>query len=143
MTTIPTAAIRRDGAKGTAVFEGIKQYPTNALIGAIVPRPDAERTDALEKLRKSRDATIARVKEQSVDSAEKLCALAVEDCRAAAQVLASKASGTEASEYKQWALSVAEKVAMAATEGGFLGFGGERLSASERELLEKLKTALG
>ena len=31
----------------------------------------------------------------------------------------------------------------AATEGGFLGFGGERLSDNERKLLGEIKTALG
>jgi hypothetical protein len=130
-------------AKGMAVFEGVKQFPNNSLIAAIVPRTDADRTDVMDKLRKGRDATMTRVKSQGVDSSEKLCTLALDDCRAVAQLLASKAPLPEATEYKAWALSVAEKVAMAASEGGFLGFGGERLSASEKELLDKLKAALG
>jgi hypothetical protein len=58
-------------------------------------------------------------------------------------LLASKSSAEEAAEYKQWALSVAEKVAMASSEGGFLGFGGERLSAGEKQLLGELQAALG
>jgi hypothetical protein len=40
-------------------------------------------------------------------------------------------------------MSIAEKVAMSATEGGFLGFGGERLSANEKQLLDELSLALG
>jgi hypothetical protein len=85
---------------------------------------------------------MARMKAKRIDSAEKLRAQALDDCRAALPLLA-KVSPQQASEYKQWAMAVAEKVAMASTEGGFLGFGGERLSANEQKLLGELKTALG
>ena len=37
---------------------------------------------------------------------------------------------------------VAEKVANAAKEGGFFGFGGERVSAGEKAFLDELNTAL-
>ena len=39
-------------------------------------------------------------------------------------------------------LAVAEKVANAAKEGGFLGFGGERVSAGEKALIDNIKSAL-
>ena len=52
------------------------------------------------------------------------------------------AGAEQAAQYREWALSVAEKVAMASTEGGFLGFGGTRLSDAEKALIEQLKTAL-
>ena len=48
----------------------------------------------------------------------------------------------QAAQYREWALGVAEKVAMAATEGGFLGFGGTRLSDAEKALIEQIKRAL-
>ena len=38
---------------------------------------------------------------------------------------------------------IGEKVAQASTEGGFLGFGGERVSEGERQFLSKLDAALG
>ena len=53
------------------------------------------------------------------------------DARAVAALLAAKSSEQEAAEYKKWAMSVAEKVAMAAREGGFLGFGIEPSAAAE------------
>ena len=40
-------------------------------------------------------------------------------------------------------MAVAEKVAMASTEGGFLGFVAERVSADEKQLLNELEEALG
>ena len=67
----------------------------------------------------------------------------VEDCRAAAALVDAKSAPQEAAEYKQWALSVAEKVAMAASEGGFLGFGGEQFSEPEKHFLSEIEAALG
>lgn len=124
-----------------SVLAGVKDYPNNTLIQAVVPNLAGDRQAAMEKAKKSRDWAMARLKAKGIDSSEKLRVQALEDCRAAADLLASKSSNQEATEYKQWALSVAEKVAMASSEGGFLGFGGERFSAGEKQLLEELQTA--
>jgi phosphopantothenoylcysteine decarboxylase/phosphopantothenate--cysteine ligase len=40
-------------------------------------------------------------------------------------------------------MSVAEKVAKASSEGGFLGFGGEQVTAAEKALIEEIRLALG
>jgi hypothetical protein len=64
-------------------------------------------------------------------------------CRAVAKLLAAKATDDEASGYKHWAMSVGEGVAEAAKEGGFLGFGGERVSEEERIALDAVAAALG
>lgn len=45
--------------------------------------------------------------------------------------------------YKDWIMTIADKVANAAKEGGFLGFGGERVSEKEREAIEQLRMAIG
>ena len=50
-------------------------------------------------------------------------------------ILAAKAPQHSASE-------IAQKVAESSTEGGFLGFGGERVSEGERAFLNELKGAL-
>ena len=44
--------------------------------------------------------------------------------------------------YKAWLLETAKKVAEAGTEGGFMGFGGVKVSDSEKATLEKLASAL-
>jgi hypothetical protein len=131
-------------ASAQSVLAGVKDYPNNALIQAVVPDPkSADRNAEIAQARGARDWGMARMKAKGIDSADKFRTQTLEDCRAAAQLLTSKVSPQEASEYKQWAMAVAEKVAMASTEGGFLGFGGERLSAGEKQLLAELKSALG
>ncbi|QIG50374.1 hypothetical protein G5V57_23175 [Nordella sp. HKS 07] len=130
-------------ANANAVLDGLKSYPGNPLIKQLLPDPAGDRAAAVEKMKRTRDWTTARLRAKGVDNGEKLRALVIEDARAAAAVLASKASPSEAAEYKQWALSIAEKVASAATEGGFLGFGGERVSAAEKALIADVRNALG
>lgn len=131
-------------ASGQALMAGVKDYPRNELIQAIVPDPSAEDKNAeLAQARKSRDWAMARMKAKGITSAEKLSAQTLEDAREAAQILNGKLDATVASEYRAWAMSVAEKVAMASTEGGFLGFGGTRLSDAEKDVIAQIKTALG
>lgn len=127
-----------------SVLAGVKDFPNNALIQAVVPdMKAADRNAEIAQARGARDWSVARMKAKGIDSADKFRVQTLEDCRTAAQLLAGKVSAQEANEYKQWAMAVAEKVAMASTEGGFLGFGGERLSAGEKQLLAELKGALG
>ncbi|RUA06615.1 MAG: hypothetical protein DSY82_09385, partial [Flavobacteriia bacterium] len=57
-------------------------------------------------------------------------------------ILEKKESPEVVADYKNWILEIAEKVANAAKEGGFLGFGGERFSEKEQILFEKLKGVL-
>jgi hypothetical protein len=129
-------------ANANAVMDGLKSYPDNTLIRQILPDPGQDRAAAVERMKKTRDWAMARLKAKGIDSAEKLRAQTLEDTRAAAAILATKANAREAEEYRQWALSVAEKVANAATEGGFLGFGGERVTAAERALIDDVRKAL-
>jgi hypothetical protein len=83
------------------------------------------------------------MKAKGIDSAAKLSAQTLEDAREAAQLLDAKVDAATASQYRAWALGVAEKVAMASTEGGFLGFGGTRLSDEEKTVIAQVKAALG
>ena len=57
-------------------------------------------------------------------------------------MLSAKASPKESREYREWTLSVAERVANASSEGGFLGFGGERVTAEEKQLIDQLRSIL-
>ena len=49
----------------------------------------------------------------------------------------------EAAAFKTWLRTISSKVADAATEGGTLGFGGERVSAKEKATLNDIAKALG
>jgi hypothetical protein len=129
-------------ASAQAILAGVKDHPGSALIKEIAPDPAGDRQAAIDQARKQRDWAMARLKEKGINSPDKLRAQAIEDARAVAALLAAKSSEPESTEYKKWAMSVAEKVAMAASEGGFLGFGGERFSVEEKKLLNELQAAL-
>ncbi len=62
--------------------------------------------------------------------------------RESAELVGRKATPQEADAYKRMIMSVAEKTANAASEGGFLGFGGERVSSEEQSFLNEVKAAL-
>ena len=57
-------------------------------------------------------------------------------------ILDSK-GGSDAVEFKRWLYGNAQRVAEASTEGGFLGFGGVKVSEHEKATLDQIKTALG
>ena len=130
-------------ASGQAVMAGLKDYPDNALIQALVPDPSAaDKHGELAQARATRDWALARLKERNIRTPAQMAALTLEDARAVALLLDSRVEPAQAAQYRQWAMSVAEKVAMAATEGGFLGFGGTRLSEAEQALIAQLREAL-
>ena len=131
-------------ASGQAVMAGLKDYPGNALIQALVPDPSAEDKQAeLAQARATRDWAMARLKAKGIHTPAQMAALTLEDARAVARLLDSRVGPAQAAECRAGALSVAEKVAQAATEGGFLGFGGTRLSEAEQALIAQLREALG
>ncbi len=57
--------------------------------------------------------------------------------------MAAKASPAEAQAYKQMLLGVAQQAADASKEGGFLGFGGVRVSDKEKTFIAEVKAAAG
>jgi len=62
--------------------------------------------------------------------------------REAGDLVSRKATPEEAQAYKQMLMTVAERAANAAKEGGFLFFGGERVSANEQAFLTEVKSTL-
>lgn len=62
-------------------------------------------------------------------------------CLQAVRLVAERAPA-EAPAFKQWLIEVARTAAASTREGGFLGFGGERISAAEESILHELETAL-
>jgi hypothetical protein len=68
---------------------------------------------------------------------------AIENCRQAASLIEKKATPEEAQGFKQWLVSVSQRVAQAAKEGGFLGIGGTQVSEEEAATLKELSTVLG
>ena len=128
-------------ASAKSVMAGLKDYPQNEIIAGVLPNLE-DRKEAMARAKEFRSKAVDRLKERGVKNHEQMRTLLIEDCQALNTILKEKARPDEAKEYKDWALSVAAKVANAAKEGGFLGFGGEKISKGERELMADLSSAL-
>jgi hypothetical protein len=68
--------------------------------------------------------------------------IALDETEAAMSILKDKGSPEELDAYRKLIYGVAEKVANAASEGGFLGFGGTRVSSGEQSFLDALRSTL-
>jgi hypothetical protein len=117
-------------AVADAIFDAGEQYPEGSLVEAVTSQIKANATDQFEGSKETLSA--AEIKERALDV-----------CRQVSLILQSKASVEESDSYKRWLMAVAEKVAEASKEGGFLGFGGERVSEGEMAALSELASSLG
>jgi hypothetical protein len=68
---------------------------------------------------------------------------AVESFQAISTILDAKVTGLQATEFKTWLMSIAQRVAEAQKEGGVMGIGGSRVSERESDVLKALAKALG
>jgi hypothetical protein len=69
--------------------------------------------------------------------------MAIEKSRIAIDLLRQKGFSEDVVVYRDFLLNLGDKVANAAKEGSFLGFGGERVSEAERQLMAELAQAVG
>jgi hypothetical protein len=92
---------------------------------------------AKEELEASRDSVKAAAGDPA-SAKENLRVAALASVQHAKNVLAAKAPQHSAA-YLAWVGEIAQKVAESSKEGGFLGFGGERISEGERAFLDDLK----
>jgi len=94
------------------------------------------------------DLYTAEARQQSIPvelqakAPDQLRTSALDACRQAAAIVEKKGEPAEAQAFKGWLVSVGKKVAEAAKEGGFLGFGGTRVSEREMSALKDLTAAL-
>jgi len=129
-------------ANTSTYLKGIKEYPNNEIIVAILPN-----IDNFSNMQKDSKALQDNYKnwiaENNIDSYESMKSKVLEDSGKVSLLLDEKATSKEASEYKDWAMSIARNVAQAAKEGGFLGIGGERVSQNEKDFFNQVAQALG
>ena len=67
----------------------------------------------------------------------------LERVKAAADLVGRKATPEEAKAYRRMLVEIADKAANASSEGGFLGFGGVRVSDKEKGFLAEVSKAAG
>jgi hypothetical protein len=90
------------------------------------------RAEAREGIRTiTQGAKLDEIKDRALDALKETTA-----------ILDTKAPG-ESKGFKSWLAQIAEKVAEAGTEGGFLGFGGVKVSEKESATLAEISTILG
>lgn len=128
-------------ANAKSMIGGIQTYPNNDIIQSVIPVME-ERKEVIQHAKKFRKKAVSRMKEKGINSKQMLKDQLLEDCKLIANLLDEKASDIEKHEYKEWAMKVAEQVAKAASEGGFLGFGGEQVSEGEVEVIQEISIAL-
>ena len=67
---------------------------------------------------------------------------ALNHVRAVNELMNRKVKPEEADEFKKWLLTIGRRVAEASNEGGIFGFGGERVSEAEKNVLRQIAFAL-
>lgn len=67
----------------------------------------------------------------------------LERLRSAFWIVQTKATPEDLAAYQQYVVGVAERVAQAAKEGGFLGIGGEQVSQAEKDTLKEIRATVG
>ena len=76
-------------------------------------------------------------------SAPTAAAEILDELRAVDGIVAAKATPEESEAFRDWMIVTAQAAADAAKEGGFMGFGAERVSAGEQAMLDQIRGALG
>jgi len=120
------------------VVAGRTDYPDNTLINAILEKAESF-GEAKEKAGAYREKALSQFKEQGIKTPEEFNTYMLDNAAKAVAMVKAKCSDKEAAEYQQWCTTVAEKVAEAASEGGFMGFGGEKVSENEKALMVELQ----
>jgi hypothetical protein len=119
---------------GHALLEAKTDTKSSELIRAVVA--DFETSEGRAAAREQLQATLSGSKPAEVKSK------AVAAVRDAAVLLDAKAP-SDAPAFKAWLRHISEAVAEASSEGGFLGFGGVRVSDAEKATLGEISGALG
>lgn len=129
-------------ASARGMMSARKDYEGNRVLQSILPDTTSP-SKAMDDAKAQRTIVMERLKENGVKSAEDLQNLILKDCEKAVEILEKNESPDVVAGYKKMVLELAEKVANAAKEGDFLGFGGERFSEKEQKLFDRLKSRLG
>ncbi len=127
----PISLVKEAVAMGGSTRDTLMEYRDNALLKAIVEARD-------DGLKEELDAVLDGAG-SAMDKRDRLQTGALERLRAALDVLEAKADPDEVEAYKQWVRTMARRVAEAGKEGGFLGFGGVRVTESEKRFLDRVE----
>jgi hypothetical protein len=126
----PIEAVKESAAALKTVMEAGQQAGKGEFVDAVA-------ADAAAQLRE-RHNPLADFKPKGALAGEEI----LEELRVANKIVTEKASAEEADGYREWLMTAAQRAADAAKEGGFMGFGAERVSEGEQRMLDKLRETL-
>jgi hypothetical protein len=126
--------LKESMAAGRALVEAKSDAGSNELIKAVVA--DFATSDGRAASREGLQAKLMGSKPGELKTR------AIAALREASSLLDSKAPG-DAAGFKTWLRHIGQAVAEASKEGGFLGFGGVRVSDAEKATLAEVAGALG
>ena len=124
----PWGVMKEMLSMGMAMAEMLQKGGSNRLIAALADDLKARQTK-LEAPQGMKDP------EQCKESALK-------HVRAVNDLINRKVKTEEGDEFKRWLLAVGHRVAEASNEGSIFGFGGERVSDAEKNVLRQIAFAL-
>jgi hypothetical protein len=117
------------------------EFPGNPLVNAILS-VHAEEEQALLAVMERHDAALEFLAESGVQSARALWERILDCIREVLPALEKREAGHTITDYTAWLRQIAERVALAAKEGDFLGMGGVRFSKEEQEYFRRLEATL-
>jgi hypothetical protein len=129
----PIDALKESGAALQAVLAAAQSAERGPLVHAVaadVAERARQRQNPLGGFRPDRDP--ARAHRQILD-----------ELRAVNALLEQRTTPEETAAFREWLKAAAQGTALAAKEGGVLGFGGERVSENEQQMLEELGAIFG
>ena len=117
----PFGVMKEMFAVGMAIADTLQKGSSNELVSSLIDDLKARGTKPEQP--------------QAMDSPDKARATCMQALADVDTLLARKSTPDEAKGFKEWLHGIATRVAEASNEGGFLGFGGEKVSDAERAAL--------
>jgi hypothetical protein len=125
----PWGVMKEILSMGMAMGEMLQKGSSNPLIAELAADLKARQTKAEPP--------------EGMKNPDKCKEAALNHIRAVNDLINRKVKPEEADEFKKWLLAVGRRVAEASNEGGIFGFGGERVSDEEKNVLRQIAFALG
>jgi hypothetical protein len=124
----PIEAVKETNAALRTVLAAAESGEHGALVQAVAK-------DVADQARQ-RHNPMADFKPRGTDARQEI----EDELRAVNALLVEKATPEEADDFREWLKQAAQATALAAKEGGFMGFRAERVSENEQQMLETLGT---
>ena len=128
------ASMREAFSMGTTSFATLRAHEGVPLLKEIM----SDKENLVDDMK----ARIGPVADDMTARRQRLHAEAIAAVKEAVALLARKGTPQDVAAYRAWISAVAEGVANAASSGGFLGFGGEKVSEAERSFMGEITQAM-